>query len=227
MSRTLARLTGAFGVAHVAVLLTGFAITAPALVTLASPPSDITSFYTGADSASVFAGGYIEAIGLLLFLPFAAGLYRWLRDPEPRQSFAAGTARMAALGYTLLSLAPGMSAGAAALWIGQQGTTEPELLVALNALRTFSYFLALLSLAMFLVAVAVSAYGSRSLPRPLAVFGGVAGVLLGASVAGAVGGWADLASIIALPWLVVTSVWLLMGAGRPQRLSRRAREMVA
>lgn len=98
-----------------ALLLAGSAIAVP-VVTHDSSPEELTAFYVDGSSSAVFTGGYLQCLGLLRFLPFAAGLHRWLRDREPRQAFAASTARMAAVGYVTLSLAPGISAARAAVY---------------------------------------------------------------------------------------------------------------
>lgn len=208
MSRSLARATGACGLAHVVLLLAGFAIAVPA-VTQDSSPEELTAFYVDGSSTAVFTGGYVQSLGLLLFLPFAAGLHRWLRDAEPKHGFAAATARMAALGYVTLSLAPAMSAAAAGVYLGHHGVTDTDLLAGLTTLRSFSYFLSLLTFAVFLAAVAVSAVPSGALPRWLSVSAGVVAGALAVSIAGAASGWADLASLAMLVWLVAASVWLL------------------
>lgn len=225
MSRPLARATGAFGLAHVVLLLTGFAIAMPA-VTQDSSPEELLDFYAGGSSGAIFSGGYVQSVGLLMFLPFAAGLHRWLRDQEPRHGFGAATMQMAAICYVTLSLAPGMSAAAAAVYLGNHGGTDPGLLAGLTTLRSFTYFLSLLALAVFLAAVAASAVLSGALPRWLSVSAGVVAAMLAVGVAGATAGWADLASLVSLVWLVAASVWLLSGRA-PAPVVAPSRQAVA
>lgn len=208
MSRTLARATGAFGLAHVVLLLAGFAIAMPSVLH-DSPPEELLGFYVEGSEAMIFTGGYAQSIALLLFLPFAAGLHRLLRDRETRHGVAAATARMAAVCYITISLAPGMSAAAAGVYLGQRGLDDPALLAMATNLRGFSYFLSLLALAMFLIAVAVSAWPSGAMPRWLSGSAAVLGILLAAAVTRATEGWSDLVTLAVLVWLVAASVWLL------------------
>ena len=86
----------------------------------------------------------------MLFLPFAAMLADRVAGIGRREVLAP-TARMAATVYVAVCLAPGMSAGAAALWLAHHGTADPALLTALNDLRALSYFIALVPFAVFLV----------------------------------------------------------------------------
>lgn len=206
MSHPPTRPVGAFGLAHVVLLLAGFAIAMPSVLH-SSPPEELVEFYVRGPEAMVFAGGYVESVALLLFLPFAAGLHRLLREREARHGSAASTARMAATCYVTISLAPGMSAAAAGVYLGHRGLTDSALLAVLTNLRSFSYFLSLLALAMFLVAVAVSAWSTGALPRWLSASAGVVGTALGASVAVAADGWSDLVTLAVLVWLVALSVW--------------------
>lgn len=208
MSRTLARATATFGLAHVVLLLTGFAIAMPSVLH-SSPPAELTAFYVDGPETAIFIGGFVECVGLLMFLPFAAGLHRWLREREPRAGFAAATARMAAVCYLTISLAPGMSAMAAGVYLGHRGVDDPALLAMATNLRTFSYFLSLLALALFLVAVAVSAWPSGALPRVLSGSAGVIGVALAAALTRATDGWSDVVTLLVLVWLVAVSGWLV------------------
>lgn len=208
MSRSPARATGAFGLAHVVLLLTGFAIAMPSVLH-SSPAGELTAFYVDGPQVPVFVGGYLECVGLLMFLPFAAGLHRRLREREPRDGFAAATAGMAAVSYLTISLAPGMSAMAAGVYLGHRGVEDPALLAMVTNLRSFSYFLSLLALSLFLVAVACSAWSTGALPRALSGAAAGIGVALAVSLTRATDGWSDLVTLLVLVWLVAVSVWLL------------------
>ncbi|HVL86324.1 MAG TPA: DUF4386 family protein [Pseudonocardia sp.] len=225
LSRSPGRATGAAGLAHVVLLLAGFAIAMPSVLH-DSPPAELRDFYVDGAEAMIFAGGYVECVALLLFLPFAAGLHRRLRDREPRHGSAAATARMAAVCYVTIGLAPGMSAAAAAVYLGHRGVEDPALLALATNLRSFSYFLSLLALSLFLVAVAVSAWRSGALPRGMSGSAAVLGIVLAAAVTRATGGWSDLVTLAVLVWLVAVSVWLLTRRG-PARVQEPARQAVA
>lgn len=225
MSRPLARATGAFGIAHVVLLLAGFAIAMPSVLH-DSPPGELVGFYVRGPEAMIFTGGYVECVALLLFLPFSAGLYRLLRDRETHHGVAAATMRMAAVSYVTISLAPGMSAAAAAVYLGHRGLDDPTLLAMATNLRGFSYFLSLLALAMYLVAVGVSAWPSGALPRPLSASAAVIGIVLAAAVTRATEGWSDLVTLVVLLWLVAVSVWLLTRRAKAS-VDEPARQKVA
>jgi hypothetical protein len=202
--------TGAgLGLAGVALIVTGFAIAAPTEATLGSPESDVVAFYTGADLARTVAGGSIEILGLLLFLPFAAMLTGRLTAPGVAGGLLAPTARMAAAVYVALCLAPGMSAGAAALWLAHHGTTDGAVLTALNDLRSISYFVALTAMAVFLAGVGAAGIATRRIPAWASRSAVVLGVALAASLPFAAYGGTDLLGFAALLWVVVVSVTLL------------------
>jgi hypothetical protein len=197
------------GIASVVLSVTGFAIAAATEAELSSSPADVAAFYTGADLARTVAGGAIEILGLLLFLPFAAMLATRLRAPGPTGDVLSPAARMFAGVYVAGCLAPGMSAGATALWLAHSGTTDPAILTALNSLRSISYFIALAAWGLFLVSVGAGGRLTRRLPAWAAWSAlGVGGALvLSVPVAGY--GVTDLLGFVGLLWVLVVSVALL------------------
>ncbi len=192
--------------AGIVLIAAGFAIAAPTEATITSPEADVVAFYTEAGLAKTLAGGLIETLGLLLFLPFAAMITTRI-DGDGIRELLAPTARMAATVYVTVCLAPGMSAGATALWLAHHGTTDPAVLTALNDLRSLSYFTALLAFAVFLVSVGTAA--GRALPRGAGPTAVVLGVALAASVPFAADHITDLVGFAGLLWVLVVSVALL------------------
>ncbi len=208
MSRTLARATGAFGLAHVVLLLAGFAIARPTVLH-DSPPDELLGFYVDGSEAMIFTGGTWSASRCCCSCRSRPGCTACCATRETRHGVAAATARMAAVCYITIGLAPGMSAAAAGVYLGHRGLDDPALLAMATNLRGFSYFLSLLALAMFLVAVAVSSWPSGALPRWLSGSAAVLGIVLAAAVTRATEGWSDLVTLAVLGWLVAASVWLL------------------
>ena len=200
------RLGAALGIASIVLIATGFAIAAPTEATLTSPESEVVAFFTDAGLAKTLAGGLIETLGLVLFLPFAAMLTGRVAGAGTREILAP-TARMAATVYVAICLAPGMSAGAAALWLAHHGTADPALLTALNDLRSLSYFVALLPFAVFLVCVGLSAAGR--LPRWAGPSAVVLGGALAASLPFAAYDVTDVVGLVGLLWVLAVSVALL------------------
>ena len=207
-SVTSTRLGAALGLASVVVLMAGFALVAPAGAVHTNPVEEIVGFYSGADQTAAYAGGLIEAVGLLLFLPFVAMTTARLGGSGPAGHVLAPTARMAAAAYVVLCLAPGQAAGAAALWLGAHGG-DPSTIVALNTLRAFTYYLALLALAGFLVAVGTGGLSSGRLARWMSGSAVAVGAVLAIGVGLAQTGLADVASLLALAWTVAVCIGLL------------------
>ena len=71
---TATRIGAACGLVGIALVAAGFSLVASAQATFHSPDADVVGYYTGADGTTTFAGGLVEAVGLLLFLPIAAAL---------------------------------------------------------------------------------------------------------------------------------------------------------
>lgn len=208
------RIGAALGVASIVLMATGFAIAAYTETTIGSSESEIVSFYTEAGLARTLTGGVIEILGILLFLAFAAMLTSRVQGTASADALLAPTARMAATVYVAICLAPGMSAGAAALWLAHHGTTDGAALVALNDLRSLSYFIALLPFAVFLVAVGAAARTTRSLPGWACGSAMAIGVALAASVPFAAAGVPDMVGLVGLLWVLAVSVVLLRRPGR-------------
>jgi hypothetical protein len=200
------RIGAGFGLASVVALMAGFALVASADAVHTSPSESIVGFYSDPDQSLTYAGGLISCVGLLMLLPFVATVAGRAGD------LSGTTARMAGAAYVVLCL-PSQAAGAAALWLGAHDG-DASSIVALNALRAFTYYTALLALAGFLVAVGI---GGRTTGRlaPWMAWSGIAtGTVLAIGVAGAQTGLADLASLIAIAWIVAVSVGLLRSPER-------------
>ena len=211
------RIGAGFGLVSVVLLMAGFALVAPAGAVHTNPAEEIVAFYTEGGQAAKYAGGLLESVALLLLLPFAAMLAARLRDTGVAGDVLGPAARMAATGYVVLCLAPGMAAGAAALWLGAHGG-DASAILALNALRAFSYFVALLALAGFLLAVGIGGATTGRLARWMSWSAVVIGAVLAIGVAVAQTGLADIASLLALAWIVAVSIGLLR---RPDRANDR------
>src|SRR3954468_23292965 len=163
--RRVTRAGAACGLAGIALLLGGFALEAPAAAVHTGATADIVAFYSEGAVTAKYAGGLIESVGLLLLLPFAAMLADRVRGAGVAGRLLGPVVRSTAALYVALCLAPGQAAGAAALWLGHSRDADPAAILALNDLRVFSYYLALLAFAAFFVAAGAAGVGSRQLPR--------------------------------------------------------------
>jgi hypothetical protein len=216
------RVGAGLGLAGVVLVIAGFALVAPAGAVHTGAAADVVAFYTEGDPTVKYAGGLIESVGLLLLLPFAAMLAARLHGPDVAGLLLAPVARATLALYVAFSLAPGQAAGAAALWLGHSPDADPAVLLALNDLRVFSYYLALLCLASFLGTVGLAGVLSGRLPRWVAWSAVVIGSLQAAGVAAASTGAADAVSLLSLTWIVVTAVRLLTGSAARRAEPNRA-----
>jgi hypothetical protein len=212
--RASARAGAAVGVAAVVLVVAGFALAAATEATLTSPPSEVAAFYRDAPLLRTVVGGLLETTGLVLLLAFGASLTARLAAA----GWPAAAARSALTAYVAICLAPGMSGGAAALWLAHTGTTDPAVLTALNTLRSLSYFLALVPFALFLACTAVAGLRTAALPRWACWAALVLAVPMVPSVAIAALGLADVLGLLGLAWVLTVAVVLLRSpdpAARP------------
>jgi hypothetical protein len=212
--RTAPRAGAALGVVAVVLVVAGFALAAATEATLSSAEEEVAAFYRDAPFVRTVLGGLVETTGLVLLLAFGAALADRLRPA----GWPAPAARSALTAYVAICLAPGMSAGAAALWLAHTGTTDPALLTALNSLRALSYFLSLVPFALFLACAAVAGLRTAALPRWLCWAALGLAVPMVPSVALAAAGPADVFGLLGLGWVLVTGVVLLRSpdAGAPR-----------
>jgi hypothetical protein len=214
--RRTTRIGAGLGIAGIVLVATGFAVAAATETTIASSPDEVAAFYIGAGLARTLTGGIVEVLGLLLFLPFAAVLTGRVRDGGVSGGLLAPTARMAATVYVTICLAPGMSAGAAALWLAHHGGRDPIVLTALNDLRALSYFVALVAFALFLVMVGLAGLGTGRLPR----WAGWSALAIGAGIVAslplAAANLIDVFGLVGLLWVVAVAVHLLRNPAVPR-----------
>jgi hypothetical protein len=210
MTRTALRIGGAIGIAHVAVVIAGFAIEFgdPVDVTLNAPKENLTKLFVDADPGPIFFGGHLELLGYLLLLPFAAALYRRLRAAESAGAFGAATSLLAVVAFVATTLSPGFAAGGAALWLGgHQGDLAS--IEALNTLRNTTYVTSLAAYAAFFAAVGVSALAGRSLPKWLSVSALALAAWLAVGIAFFTDGQADLPAMVGLLWSLAAGIWMV------------------
>jgi len=204
---TTTRIGAGFGIAAVVLLMAGFALIASADAVHTNSAGTIVGFYSDSGQATKYAGGLISCVGLLMLLPFIATMAGRVHGSDPSVDLTGATARMAGAAYVVLCL-PSQAAGAAALWLGAHGG-DASSIVALNAMRAFTYYSAMLALACFLVAVGVGGLAGGRLARWMSWSALVTGATLAIGVAVAQTGLADIASLLVLAWIVAVSVGLL------------------
>jgi hypothetical protein len=150
-------------------------------------------------SATRFGVGiWIEAVGYLFLLPFAAWLVRDLRRPGITD-WPADVAFAAAI------LCTGSALLINGLWTGivdaGRGGADPSVLAALRYVATDAYTASVLFYALFAIAAGAMAVMARSLPPWLAWAAVVIGVL-------------GVIPPIAMPALLALLLWVLAVSGR-------------
>lgn len=221
MSRNALRAGGAIGIAHVAVVIAGFAIEFQDIVdiTLTAPKENLAKVFVDAEAGNMFLGGHLELLGYLLLLPFAAALYRHLRAAESAGAFGAVTSLLAVTAFVATTLSPGFAAGGAALWIGNRGGDLASV-EALNTLRNTTYVTSLAAYAFFFAAVGISGLAGRSLPKWLSVPALVLAGWLAVGLAFFTDGQADLPAMVGLIWSLAAAIWMVSTKVSPSVGSR-------
>jgi hypothetical protein len=212
MTRTALRVGGAIGIAHIVIAMIGFTLqnSKGIDITLAADKENLVAFFVNGDAGSTFLGGYVEMLGFLLFVPFAAALYQLLRAAEGPGGFGSITSALAATIFVSTTFAPGFAAGAAALWMGSNGG-DLAAIETLNQLRNTTYATSLAAYALFFGAVGIAALVGRSLPTWLSVSAVAIATWMGVGVAFFADGQADLPAMVGLLWILAAAIWMVRG----------------
>ena len=219
MSRTAWRAAGLLAIGHVVLILAG--ISQQRSPRLGDDDAAVAAEYGGSGMARILAGGYVEAVGFLLLLPVIAFLARAVGHRTETGAWAAQTAFAAGIGYVALSLAPGLAAGAAALYGAQQGADLGTVAVV-NDVRNFAFFLSVLLLAVHSAGVAVAVLADRALPSWLGWSGLATAVVLLVGVPAAATGAVDYATLVWILWFIALAAVMLRHQPGPVLASPQA-----
>ncbi|MGY1825778.1 hypothetical protein [Blastococcus sp. SYSU DS0541] len=212
MSRTAWRVAGSLALAHVVLILVG--ISQQRSPRLGDGAEAVAAEYVDGDLARIMAGGYVESVGFLLLLPVLAFLARALSRSETG-GWASQTAFAAGIAYVALSLAPGLAAGAAALYGAQHGA-DMVTVSLVNDVRNFTFFLSVLLLGVHAAGVGIAVLADGELPPWLGWAGLGTGLVLVASVPAARLGAVDWATVAWMVWfLALATVMLRYRPGGP------------
>ncbi len=212
------RIAGALALAHVVLMLGGFAFEqTPAL---GAPEADVVSSYVHSAMATIYAGGYVEYLSFLVFLVGAALLARLLRGRTETSGWLAACIHGSAVTYVAVTIASGFAAGAAALYNGHHGAPLSTI-TTVNDVRNFAFFLSIGALGVFTLAVAAAIQVTGALPRWLSWTGYAVGAASIAAVPGTLVGAIDYANIAWLAWFLGLAVVALRGARMPAARTTR------
>jgi hypothetical protein len=190
------RIAGALALAHVVLLFAGVALEKSPL--LGDTRAHVEAALVRSSMATVFTGGFLQYLAVLVFLAGAMLLARLLRGTSETSAWLASSAGAAAVTYVAVTVATGFAAGAAALYGGHHGAPLATL-TTVNDVRNFGFFLSLGVLGVFTLAVAGAVRTSGALPRWVAYTGYLVGTLC--LVAIPAQPW-DAVNVVNLGWLV-------------------------
>ena len=210
----LSRSAGGLGLAHVALLIGGLALSGGGAL-LEDGSAGIEAAYVNGSLTTILGGWFVESVGFVLLVPVAVYLGRVLGRSSPLGTWAARSGTVLAGVYVAITLAVGFPAGAAAAY-GVQHGLDVDAASALNSMRVFAYLLSLLCLGAYVVCIAVSALADGFSPR----FIGGLGLVTGGSLlaAGPLAAFAlqDIPTLLYLVWWVGLCVILLRGRPAPR-----------
>ncbi len=198
--QTWARGGAATGVLSIVVATIGFVLHGNPPLGKSGPA--IVTWATGVDQTRFTTGIYVELLGYLLFLVFAAWLWSVLRRPGDEAAWLSTAALVGA------TLSMGLSAIADGLWVAllagvHQGTPPPTLALLREAAEQ-TFDISFLFGGLFTVLIGVVIIRTRRLP----MWSGVTALILG--VGTLVPPIALAASLIWELWILVVSIYLLV-----------------
>lgn len=202
------RIGAASGIANVVLTFVGFGLIAAAVgaTDLASSREEITRHFADPAPTLLWVGGFLEWIGILLFVPFAARLATAFQrhdvaDWLPSTVFGAGVLFVAT---GIVSLAAGATA-----YFQAGGGLEPGVAVALAYVRSFAFTLGWGIGALFLATVASLVLTRGVLPRWLGWVAGVLALMLLGSLAAPKAEFAQTPPMLMALWILAASIVLL------------------
>jgi len=162
---------------------------------------EIAHWATTTDGSRFAFGIYVEALGILLFLPFAAWLCSVARSAED------GSGWLATAGFGAATLYVGISIMDNGIWSslldGSRHGTDPQTLASIRDIAEYIFHGTFLFVGLFLVSTGYVLFRSRALPRWMGASAAVIGLGL------LVPSLADFTTPLFWLWTVVVSLYLL------------------
>ena len=190
------RTAGALAVAHVVLMLAGFAL--QRVAPLDSSPGAVVSTLRAQALGRTYAGSAVALVAFLVLLADVALLARLMRGRDETTRWLASLTTASATVYVAVTFATAFAGATAALYATHQGA-DASVVAALSSLHWFAVSVATGALGLLTALIGALAWRTRALPRWLAV-----GAFLVAAVsfAGSVPGTGTLVDDVTLIWIV-------------------------
>jgi hypothetical protein len=211
ISPAMWRVAGGLALAHVVLLFAG--ISQESSVSLSDGPHTVARVYGSGSLGRIFTGGYVEALSFLVLLPSLVFLARAFGRRDEAARWASQTALGAGVVLIANTLAVGIPAGAAAVYGAHHGLAGGGTLAVVNDVRTFAFYLSLVTLGTAALCLGIAALRDGVMTRWVGWGGVVVGTLL---MLGPVGQrWVDTIN-------TTSSIWMVWWVGVGVCLIRRA-----
>jgi hypothetical protein len=220
-SRSLARVGALAGVLSVVVVFTGSSLHGGLPDT--ATESSVRSYISSANAVQTGIGNFVELLGNVLFLVFAAFLYSTVREADPaRRSWPALSALVGAVAFVAVT-ALGISAQQAMVEWGKAGA-DAKTTLGLYIFDSDSFPLSFQFGALFLAGIGVALLGGRGPMRLLAISAlAVAIAFFASGLSGAASPGGSVVNIVGYLlfqlWILVAGVYFVI---RPSPSSPRA-----
>jgi hypothetical protein len=187
-------------------------------VVLTDGPHTLARVYGSGSLGRIFTGGYVESLSFLILLPALVFLARAFGRRDEAARWASQTALGAGVIFIANTLAVGIPAGAAAVYGAHHGLAGAGTLAVVNDVRTFAFYLSLVTLGAAALCLGIAALRDGMMRRWVGWGGVVVGTLL---LLGPVGQrWADTintTSSLWMVWWVGVGICLIRRAGAVER----------
>lgn len=178
---------------------------------LGDSPDKVKAALVDSSMTKIFAGGYVEYLSTLLFLLGGLLVARLLRTDTATGGWLSSVMTAAVTIQVAITVAVGFAAGAAALYDGHHGASLATI-TTVNDIRNFAFFLTGGVAGVFAISASAAVISTARLPRWVAYFGFVSGVLSIVAVPAARTGAIDLATMLGFAWVVALAITSLRRA---------------
>jgi hypothetical protein len=178
--RVLTRWAGGLAIAHVVVMLGGFAVEGVASVEHGTSPSTIQHTFADHSLTGTFAAGYVESLAFVLLVPALVLVAQAFSRRTDLGRLASRTFLALGVAYVASTLAVGFPPGAAAFYAAHHGV-DAGTIATVNDIRNYSFVLQVALMAAMAGALGIAALGEKRHTRWIG-WGGLALGVVGLAV---------------------------------------------